>query len=462
MAVDIVMPNMGFDTQEARLLEWRKQPGDSVQRGEVIAVIESDKANVELESVASGVLLELLVPADSEVKVGAIIARVGEAREVSHASASTVQRIAPVTAPAPTQKQAQAAQDISPIARRIAQENNIDLKTVAGSGRGGRIMRQDVEALVQTRPAATLIQALPKVRKAAREAGIDLKQVRGTGHTGIITLQDLEAHQTRLRVPEIETEPQEEKVELPVPEGAREINLSRMRQLIGKRLGKSKRKAPHFYVTGEFDLETALKRLPDGVRVNDLIQYFTVQTLLRVPELNATYQEKRLFHHSSVDLCVAIALDNGLLTPVITGAERYSLLGLAQESRALIARARENRLHFNDLQNGSPQQPVHIGWRGRHNHQQARMLHQPRLSAGGMLRAETRPCALFSPNRQRQDELPIAHITIFGDLVDNLIHCYRNKIGEHQFRYRAQSRNRCSQRRANECLLRDRGIPHTV
>src|SRR5688572_27040089 len=125
MATEIIMPNLGFDTQQARLVEWLKQVGDPVMAGDIIAVIESDKANVELESIASGVLLEQLFPADSEIAVGAVIARVGQPSEL--------------TAPAPIS-------EITPVARRVAHENRVDLSKVQGSGIRGRIVRADVEA----------------------------------------------------------------------------------------------------------------------------------------------------------------------------------------------------------------------------------------------------------------------------------------------------------------------------
>ncbi len=326
MAVEIVMPNMGFDTQAARLVEWLKKPGDSLQKGDIIAIIESDKANVELESIASGVLLEQLYPADTEIEVGKVIARVGQANE----------------------KPPPSSVGISPVARRMAQENQVDLNRVVGTGARGRITRDDVAAALQ--PSTSKILALPKVRQAARQAGVDLRQVTPNGKHGQITFQDLQAF---LAVHETDSTREKVPEENSIPVGVREIVLSRKRQHIGKRLGKSKRKAPHFYVTSEFDFEKALAKLPGGVKVNDLLQYLTVQTLLHVPELNATYIQKHLYQHESVDLAIAVAQADGLITPVIRGAERYSLIGLAQESLALIQRARENRLQTNDLQGGS-------------------------------------------------------------------------------------------------------------
>lgn len=330
MAVDIVMPNLGFDTQSGRLIEWVKKPGDSVARGEIIAIVESDKANVELESAASGILLETLFEPDTEIKVGTVIARIGQPDE----------RRSPSPQPP--------AVDISPVAKRLAEDHGIDLSGVTGSGRGGRIMREDVEALLKPRDGGR-VRALPKVRKAAREAGIDLALVPPTGAHGQVALDDLAQYQ-RAQAPAAAPAPAP-----PTPQiaGRREIALSRARRTIGERLSRSMREAPHFYVSGEFDVTDALRALPGKIRVNDLLLYLTAQTLLRVPDLNATYEDDRLFQYEHVHLGIAVALEDGLLTPVLRHAERYSLQGIADESRSLIERAREKRLRPDDLQGGT-------------------------------------------------------------------------------------------------------------
>lgn len=352
MATEIVMPNMGFDTQEARLIEWLKQPGDTVKKGDLIAVIESDKANVELESVAAGVLLELLATPGAEVPVGAVIARIGAPEEVQRS-------------PVPT---AAAAVEISPIARKLAADNNIELAQVQGSGPRGRIMKEDVEALLAASPTPALqlgggsgdgaLLALPKVRKAARDAGINLAEVPATGQNGVTTMTDLQNYRQAQTAPKpaavVATPAVTTPTSAPVREGATAIPLSRIRQIIGKRMVESKREAPHFYVTGEFDLEAALKRLQSMSEprpgLNDLIQYLTVQTLQRVPELNATFEEETVYQYSAINLAIAVAREEGLITPVLRGAERFSLQGMAQEGKALIQRARANRLQADDLQ----------------------------------------------------------------------------------------------------------------
>ena len=258
-----------------------------------------------------------------------------------------------VTTPAKARKV-----EASPIARRMAVEHGLDLASIKGSGPHGRIKQSDVEAHVSSQETEaggsgkTPILALPKVRKAAREAQIDLASVTATGSRGEVTLADLDTFRATLVAPAPKTA-----AAGPVPDGAHEVALSRVRQVIGERLGTSKREAPHFYVTGEFDLETALIRLKSmpqpQPRFNDLIQFLTVQTLRQVPELNATFVNGRLFQYESINLAVAVARDDGLITPVIHKADRYSLIGLAAESRELIERTRINRLLADDLQGGT-------------------------------------------------------------------------------------------------------------
>jgi pyruvate dehydrogenase E2 component (dihydrolipoamide acetyltransferase) len=376
MATEIVMPNLGFDVQQARLIEWLKQPGDPVRQGEVIAIVESDKANVELESIASGVLLEQLVEPGVETPVGAVIARVGEPAE---------QQIPASTEQSPTESAAEQTPDleVSPVARKLAADHAIDLATVAGTGPRGRVTREDVEAVVARRSPPAIVQtsndgttpirALPKVRKAARLAGVNLADVPATGANGVITLADVqafaspsvaaspaaptveatEAQPVRLPSQAPTTQTPEVQAGQP-PEGARATPLSRIRQLIGQRMSESKRTAPHFYVTGEFDLEGPLRRLktlPEPQPgINDLIQYVAVQALQRTPALNAILQDETVYQFDAINLAIAVARDEGLITPVLHDAGRFSLTGLAQESRKLIERTRANKLQVDDLQ----------------------------------------------------------------------------------------------------------------
>ena len=176
VAHDIVMPNVGFDTQSASLVEWLKQPGEPIQKGEAIAVIETDKADVELESIAAGVVLEMLYQPGDEVPVGAVIARVGSADEYQQPISTA------------------AANAVSPVAARIAQANTLDLAAIDGSGPRGRVMRQDVEQHLARQPGESVhLGALPKVRRALRQAGLTLEQVHEQTRRSLITMQDVQA-----------------------------------------------------------------------------------------------------------------------------------------------------------------------------------------------------------------------------------------------------------------------------
>jgi pyruvate dehydrogenase E2 component (dihydrolipoamide acetyltransferase) len=412
MATEIIMPNAGFDTQEARIIEWFVKPGDKVNKGDVIALIESDKANVELESLASGTVLELLYDEDAVISIGAVIARVGSPDEMSLAGQPTQPKTLPISAASvPTAEDTR----ISPLARRLAEESRIDLARVAGTGSRGRITREDVERHLKSDNAGHEVLALPRVRKAAREAGIDLAQVMPTGTAGQIMMADLETYQ-QAAAPVAPPS-------LPVQgnrDGVAEIPLSRTRQIIGSRLQKSKQEAPHFYVTGEYDFELALdflNRLPEPrPRLNDLIQYLTVRTLMRVPELNATFENGYLYRHESVDLAIAVARDDGLLTPVITGADRFSLEGLAQASRAIIQRARENRLQPADL-SGSTFTISNLGVIPQVDHFTA-VINPPQIAILAVGTVKPRPVIIHGGIHARHT----AHLTISGDhrVVDGM------------------------------------------
>lgn len=354
MAVDVLMPNLGFDTQSGRLLEWLRQPGDAVAKGEPIAIVESDKANVELEAVASGVLLEQRAQAGEEVAVGAVIGRIGAASERTPAPAAA-------PAPAPVAASTPAQQRVSPLAQRVAQQQRVPLEQVAGTGERGRVLRRDVEAYQAARSVGDGLRvlALPKVRRAARQLGIDLAAVLAAGYLNPITLDALHAYQAAASAPPEPAAAATTTAAPPAPpaqDGVTIVPLSRMRQTIGRRLSESMREAPHFYVTGEFVFDAALERLktlPGKVRINDLIAWLTTQALLRVPRLNATYSDGAIRQYEGVHLAVAVAREDGLLTPVLRGAERYSPGGLAAELRALIERTRAGRLSPDALSGGS-------------------------------------------------------------------------------------------------------------
>jgi pyruvate dehydrogenase E2 component (dihydrolipoamide acetyltransferase) len=352
MVTDIVMPNLGFDAQSGLLVEWLKQSGDYVQKGEPLAVIESDKANVEFESVSSGTIIELCYTEGDEIPIGSVIARLGDKSEQSTSIESSGTR--------------SPQKPVSPVASRIAQEHDIDLSNVVGTGSGGKITKQDVEQHIvakqtkaepATTPNGSQILALPKVRRMARQAGINLQAVLQAGYSNPISMLDLEEYQNATKQPAKTTTPTRVTPSTrATPPGATHIELNSIQKRAAQRISKSKQDAPHFYVSGEFDLEDAIayiQDLPGNLKLNDLVQYLVVLTLQRVPQLNARYENGELYQYDDVNLSMAVALEDGLITPTIQHAQDYSLQGLANQSRGLIKKARDNRLAPTDLQGGT-------------------------------------------------------------------------------------------------------------
>ena len=322
MATNIVMPQMGYDMREGTVVRWYKQEGETVNRGEVIADIETDKATVEFEAYTGGVLGRIVAAAGVAVPVGELIAIItdpGEpAPDAPAASAPTA--IAPVAAPSPAPamtpvpEAAAAPADgqvrASPIARRLARERGIDLALVAGTGPNGRITERDVEGY---QPTAATPAAAPTATPAAPAPAGE-----------------------------------------PAPAAAdSRIELSRMRQTIARVTSDSKTTAPHFYVTAAIDMgrAMALRREVNDVAdpenrvsVNDLMVKACALALAKHPKFNAFYRGDHLQVNEAVNIGIAIALETGLILPGVSNCESKSLLQIAAATKDLIARANSGTL----------------------------------------------------------------------------------------------------------------------
>ena len=315
MATNIVMPQMGYDMREGTVVKWYKGEGEEVARGEVIADIETDKATVEFEAYTSGVLRRIIADEGVSIPVGELIAVIAGADEVLDEIptsstddpedavtpvATTSQKpndIGETTAPVPPQDTRLRA---SPIARRLAQEKNIDLAVVTGTGPGGRITEQDVLEFVS--PVATSGQP-PNIPSSV-----------GSGD---------------------------------------KVELSRMRQVIAKVTSDSKREAPHFYVTAEIDMGKAMEFRRDindsfpadnRVSVNDMVLKASSIVLGQYPKFNGSFQENYLQLNSSINIGMAIALEAGLIVPGINDCGNKSLRQIAAASKDLIDRANNGTL----------------------------------------------------------------------------------------------------------------------
>ena len=370
MATSIVMPQMGYDMQEGTVVRWRKNEGDDVARGDVLAEIETDKATVEFEAYVSGVLRRIVVDTGVAIPVGELIAVIGGRDElipddIAGGGTPTASppgfdaSSPPVTAPIPEASAPAADGEVraSPIARRLARERGIDLAKITGTGPGGRIVEQDVldyqePAVSGAAPAETVVdgsgrveRASPIARRLARERGIDLASVTGTGPGGRIVEQDVLSYGPP--APALEVVP--DALEF---EGER-AELSRMRQVIARVTSDSKRDATHFYLTATVDMTKAMALRRDvnevassdsRISVNDLIVKASAIALRRHPKFNAFFRGEHLQMNSSLNIGIAIALEAGLIVPGIGACESKSLAEIAAASSDLIARANQGTL----------------------------------------------------------------------------------------------------------------------
>ena len=378
MATELTMPQMGYDMQEGTVLRWLKGEGDTVANGEPIAEIETDKAVVEFESYAEGVLHRIIVPAGTTVPVGEPIALVGAQDEIFDAIDDTASDEGPTVPadvdsdePAPS-----AAIPMPPASSDIATEE---------------LHVAEPEPEVEEPPlAASSLRASPIARRIADERGIDITKVQGTGPGGRVVKDDVLAYQEPEPVePEIMEEPEPEQVEAveaeatveaesePEPvvieeqpaEVAQEeaaddaMQLSRMRQQIARVTVRSKQEKPHFYVTSEVDMTEAMSlrqqinRSLEGedlrVTVNDLIIKACAAALRKHPKFNAFLDGDVIRPNDSVNIGIAMAVEDGLLMPAIMGCEQMTLKSLALASKDLADRAQNGTLRPDEYTGGT-------------------------------------------------------------------------------------------------------------
>ena len=307
MATTVDMPQMGFDMKEGTVAKWRKQEGEQVSRGEVIAEIETDKAVVEMEAYASGILRKIMVHENNAVPVGTLIAIIADPDE-DISSLQTSQQVFTTVEDKPLNSMESSA--------ATTQES-------ASQGRNS---------------STSVIKASPIARRLAKEMNVDLTLVNGTGPGGRITEADVKSFQ-----PE---SPRQDDSTINVDQ--KEMPLSKMRQAIANKTIKSTREAPHFYVTSQVDMGKAMDfrrelnpTLPDGVRVsvNDLIIKACALAISKYPNFNASYRGDKLLLNSRVNIGIAIALSEGLIIAGLSDCQDRDLVNVAKASRDLIDRA---------------------------------------------------------------------------------------------------------------------------
>ncbi len=348
MAELISMPKLGFDMAEGLLQEWLKKTGDTVNEGETIAIIETDKASVEVPSFRAGVLLKILVEAGTSVPIGTPIAVIGTEGEKLDMAALGLSEAAQTETPAKT---APAAEEKPSEVEAAAAAADIVLPSAA--------TEQAAE------PAEGRLSASPVAMRMAAELGIDLRQVKGTGPGGRIIKRDIETHLTEREkvptkatvTPSIPTPSYE-----PTMESYTTVPLSPMRQTIGRRMMESKTQAPHFYITSDVDMAAAMALrsqlnalLPEDqkISINDFIIKAAALALREFPNLNASFAGNEIHVQNEVNIGIAVARETGLLTVVIRDCDTKSLTQIAADARELVGRARGGRMKPDDMVGGT-------------------------------------------------------------------------------------------------------------
>ncbi len=377
MPVKITMPALSPTMTEGNLARWFKREGEAVAAGDVLVEIETDQATMEVEAVDEGTLGRILVPEGTEgVPVNAVIALLLEDGEDASALDAVVDG-----APEPgTQSQPPPAAGgnndgtaASPLARRVAEQAGLDLATVTGSGVRGRITRADVQAAIgggaspaAARPSAQTDERLfasPLARRMAREAGLELSGISGSGPGGRIVQSDVATAQ---KAPAVVSAPAAAPAPVAAPaepgDGYDIVAMSTMRKVIAERMVEAKTTVPHFYLSVDCEIDEMLKvrkvlneRLADGrLSVNDFIIRACALALIEVPDANVAWAgDGRMRRYRTADISVAVAIEGGLITPIIRGAESKGLADISRDMKRLAEKARDGQLAPEEYQGGS-------------------------------------------------------------------------------------------------------------
>jgi pyruvate dehydrogenase E2 component (dihydrolipoamide acetyltransferase) len=324
MAEKVLMPKLGFDMAEGVLVRWIKGEGDPVIRGDVLAEIETDKATVEVESQLDGQLLKHLVEQDSVVPVGATIALIGkpgESVDVSDipgpAKTKVEEHPEPKVQDAVVETKDESAQlegdriKVSPVAKKMAEEHQLSLAELNGSGPGGRIVKADIEKVLE--------QAPPDKPKASLARSVVI------------------------------TDEREDK----------KVPVNKLRQIIGRRMAESKQQVPHFYLSRAYPVEALMKvraeinqllSAEEKLSVNDFIVKAVALTLTEFPNLNAALLGNEIVQYGSINIGNAVAVEGGLMTVVTRDAHLKPIRAISEETKAMVERARQGKVKTEDIE----------------------------------------------------------------------------------------------------------------
>lgn len=352
MATQVIMPKLSPTMEEGQLSRWLKKEGDKVSMGEPLAEIDTDKATMEMQALGDGVLRKILIQEGESAPLGQLIAIIGEPDEDISSLTSQAAAAQPVKTSTATPTKTETASN-EPEAAQVAVA-----EVGEKAGENGRQAPQRVEAA----PTGRLIVS-PLAARMAAESGIDLRSVNGSGPGGRIIKRDVEeliGQRESAAAPSAGTTPQRhlraieggQKAGLAQTSAYHDEPISEMRRTIAKRLVTSLGPIPHFFLTTEIEMDraaemrTGINALDPGLKisVNDIIIKVAAAALMQHPPVNASFQEKSIRYYEHADIGVAVAIEDGLITPIVRSADQKSLSEIAAEVRDLAERARNRKL----------------------------------------------------------------------------------------------------------------------
>jgi pyruvate dehydrogenase E2 component (dihydrolipoamide acetyltransferase) len=360
MPTNVIMPALELAQETGKLLRWIKAPGDTVRKGEPIAEVETDKVTIELEAPASGVLRDVTAQEGDVVPVGhtiAIIAATGESPAPTLSPPGRGQGEGPGGegrgGEGARVEEADTRVKASPLARRIAEEHGVDLARVKTAS--GKIEKADVLAYVESRKTVAapanggpgrLVAASPKARRLAAERGVDLRALKGSGPGGAVLTMDLPAGP-------LPTAP------LTLPSPQRGEGVGTVWRIMAERMTASWTTAPHFYLVREVNvtrlaawLARARKQTGAHITYTDLLVKLVAATLAQHPRVNVSWKDGTLERHADVNIGLAVALEDGLVVPVLHKADTLGLKEIAARREDLVSRAQSGKLRPADIQGG--------------------------------------------------------------------------------------------------------------
>ena len=384
MATDVILPALGMSQDTGKIVQWLKAEGAQVMKGEPLAEIETDKATVEIEAPADGVLARVSASAGDDVPVGQVIAVILAAHEVlpqNGVHQDVQQALRPLTETTPQSRDVASSPALVPettprqvvnastLASRIAADHNVDLSQVKPTGK--RIQKADVLAYIQNQASSStpstlprLTMASPKARRLAAEKGTDLQSIKGSGPEGAVLAADVLAASTQIPLMKETSSfiPQSEPMALKM-NGANASNGSEQStiwRIMAERTTQSWTSVPHFYLMREVNAsrliswrEQLLKQSLVKVTYTDLLVKIVAAALRSNPRLNASWDAGKVTLQSEIHIGLAVAIEDGLVVPVIHQADTLSVSELAQQRVELVAKAQSGKLRPQDISGGT-------------------------------------------------------------------------------------------------------------